>query len=413
MSLKDNVRKVGLWLSSGYLFFNVLAAGSRFLGSSPQPGENALKAASGAALLVSVVGTIKDSVLDPEREFYKKERDVSLTEKSFLLGGMSPATHATLLYGAFNTGLIEQDGQRVKPKPENWDASAPLGDKAFGAKFVPTAINDDAPFEIIDSIRDPQQGGLGAVAYREKETGNIHVFVVGLETDVAGRDALPDVKSVALDGMRTQIRALNKFVDSVVKDHGEIASLTGQSMGTIPAAVVAYERGVRYIGVEPRMNSTLAGQLFGSRQVADFREWYQDQANTVAIEVGANAWNRYRVTSLGETPPWNAGTVLAVTDNGKVAQGALFVGMGIGGPGATHPASNSVRSLALENPNTGLIQVNLETLPTKAAEVLRSRGPGDIVVAGFAGVALAATTGFGLAAAGTALWGLFQRQGRQ
>jgi hypothetical protein len=331
MSLKDNVRKVGLWLSSGYLFFNVLAAGSRFLGSSPQPGKNALNAASGAALLVPVVGAIKDSVLDPEREFYKKERDVSVTEKSFLLGGMSPATHAILLYGAFNTGLIEQDGQRVKPRPENWDASAPLGDKVFGAKFITTAINDDAPFEIIDSIRDPQQGGLGAVAYREKETGNIHVFVVGLETDVAGRDALPDLKSVVLDGMRAQTEALRNFANKVTEEHGSIATITGQSLGTIPASVVAFERRLGYIGVEPRMNSTLAGQLFGSRQVADFREWYQDPANTVAIEVGGNAWNRYRVTSLGETPPWNAGTVLTVTDNGKVAQGAPFIGMGIVG----------------------------------------------------------------------------------
>ncbi|MFN7754447.1 MAG: hypothetical protein ACK5O9_01205 [Holosporales bacterium] len=372
--------------------------------------EQFLRAASGAALLAPVIGAIKDSILDPARKFYEKERKVERAEKSSLLGDMSPATHATLLYGAFNTGLIEQkDGQRVKPGAENWDASAPLGDNVFGAKFITTAINANAPFEIIDSVRDPQQGGLGAVAYREKETGNIHVFVVGLETDVAGRDALPDLKSVVLDGMRTQIRALNKFVDSVVKDHGEIASLTGQSMGTISAAVVAYERGVRYIGVEPRMNSTLAGQLFGSRQVADFREWYQDPANTVAIEVGANAWNRYRVTSLGETPPWNAGTVLAVTDNGKVAQGAPFIGMGI--VGAPHQASKSVRSLALENPHAGLIQVNKETLPTNATEVLRSRGGLDIAAAGVAGGALA-TTGFGLAAAGTALWGLFQRQGR-
>ncbi|MFN5609091.1 MAG: hypothetical protein ACK48E_04970, partial [Holosporales bacterium] len=292
-----------------------------------------LRAASGAALLAPVIGAIKDSIRDPARKFYEKQRDVSLTEKSSLLGDMSPATHATLLYGAFNTGLIEQeDGQRVKPGAENWDASAPLGDNVFGAKFITTAINANAPFEIIDSVRDPQQGGLGAVAYREKETGNIHVFVVGLETDVAGRDALPDVKSVALDGMRTQIRALNKFVNKIEEEHGEIASLTGQSMGTIPAAVVAYERGVRYIGVEPRMNRTLADQLFDRNEVADFHAWYQNPAHTVAIEVGANAWNRYRVTSLGETPPWNAGTVLAVTDNGKVAQGALFVGMGIGGP---------------------------------------------------------------------------------
>jgi hypothetical protein len=289
-----------------------------------------------------------------------------------------------------------------------------LGDKAFGAKFVPTAINDDAPFEIIDIIRDPQQGGLGAVAYREKETGNIHVFVVGLETDVAGRDALPDVKSVALDGMRTQIMALNKFVNKIEEEHGEIASLTGQSMGTIPAAVVAYERGIRIIGVEPRMNDTLAEQMVGKENVTAFREWYQDPANTVAIEVGGNAWNRYRVTSLGETPPWNAGTVLTVTDNGKVAQGAPFIGMGIVGMkgfDAPHQASKSVRSLALENPHAGLIQVNKETLTTNAAEVLRSRGGLDIAAAGVAGGALA-TTGFGLAAAGTALWGLFQRQGR-
>ena len=76
----------------------------------------------------------------------------------------------------------------------------------------------------------------------------------------------------------------------------------------------------------------------------------------MAIEVGANAWNRYRVTSLGETQPWNAGTVLAVTDNGKVAQGIPFIGMGI--VGAPHQASKSLRLLALENPNAGLMQVN-------------------------------------------------------
>ncbi|MFN9790826.1 MAG: hypothetical protein ACK53X_07025, partial [Holosporales bacterium] len=289
------------------------------------------------------------------------------------------------------------------------------GDKVFGEPFITTAINDDAPFEIVDSVRDPQQGGLGAVAYREKATNKIHVFVVGLETDVAGRDTLPDLHSLLFDGMRTQTQALRNFVNKVTKEHGLIDTITGQSLGTISASVVAFERRLRFIGVEPRMNDTLAEPMVGKENVTAFREWYQDPANTVAIEVGGNAWNRYRVTSLGETPPWNAGTVLTVTDNGKVAQGAPFIGMGIVGMkgfDAPHQASKSVRPLALENPHAGLIQVNLETLPTKAAEVLRSRGPGDIVVAGFAGVALAATTGFGLAAAGTALWGLFQRQGR-
>ena len=282
-------------MSSGYLFFNVLAAGSRFLGSSPQPGINALNAASGAALLVPVVGAITNSVLDPEREFYKKERDVSLTQKSSLLGDMSPATHAILLYGAFNTGLIEQDGQWVKPDPKKWDDSAHSGDKVFGAKFITTAINDDAPFEIIDSIRDPQQGGLGAVAYREKATKKIHVFVVGLETDVAGRDTLPDLHSLLFDGMRTQTQALRNFVNKVTEEHGLIDTITGQSAGTPVSAVVAYEHRIRLIGVEPRMNDTLAKQMVGKENVTAFREWYQDPANTVAIEVGANAWNRFRV----------------------------------------------------------------------------------------------------------------------
>ncbi len=155
--------------------------------------------------------------------------------------------------------------------------------------------------------------------------------------------------------------------------------------------------------------------MVGKENVTAFREWYQDPANTVAIEVGANAWNRYRVTSLGETPPWNAGTVLTVTDNGKVAQGIPFIGMGIVGMkgfDAPHQASKSVRLLALENPHAGLRQVDTDSLPANAAEVLRSRGDLDIAAAGVAGGALAATTGFGLAAAGTALWGLFQRQGR-
>lgn len=330
---------------------------------------------------------------------------------------MSPATHATLLYGAFNTGLIEQDGQRVKPKPENWDASAPLGDKAFGAKFVPTAINDDAPFEIIDSIRDPQQGGLGAVAYREKATNKIHVFVVGLETDVAGRDTLPDLHSLLFDGMRTQTQALRNFVNKVTKEHGLIDTITGQSLGTISASVVAFERRLRFIGVEPRMNDTLAEPMVGKENVTAFREWYQDPANTVAIEVGGNAWNRYRVTSLGETPPWNGGRVLAVTDNGKLAQGTPLTGMGLFGiPGVVvtpHQASNSVRSLALENPHAGLIQVNKETLPTKAAAVLRSRGGLDIAAAAVVGGNAAGLTGLGFFAAGTGLLGFFQRQGRQ
>ncbi len=371
-----------------------------------------MKAASGAALVVSVVGAIKDSVVDPARKFYEKERDVSLTEKSFLLGKMSPATHATLLYGAFNTGLIEQDGQRVKPGAENWDASAPLGDNVFGAKFITTAINADAPFEIIDSVRDPQQGGLGAVAYREKETGNIHVFVVGLETDVAGRDTLPDLHSLLFDGMRTQTQALRNFVNKVTEEHGPIDTITGQSAGTPVSAVVAYERGIRIIGVEPRMNDTLAEQMVGKENVTAFREWYQDPANTVAIEVGGNAWNRFRVISLGETPPWNAGTVLAVTDNGKVAQGIPFIGMGI--VGAPHQASKSVLLLALENPHAGLRQVDTDSLPANAGQVLRSRGPGDIAAAAVVGGTAAGLTGLGFfAAAGTGLLGFFQRQGRQ
>lgn len=102
-----------------------------------------------------------------------------------------------------------------------------------------------------------------------------------------------------------------------------------------------------------------------------------------------------------------------MTDNGKVAQGALFVGMGIGGPGATHPASNSVRSLALENPNTGLIQVDRKTLPINAAGVLRSRGGLDIAAAAVVGGTAAGLTGLGFLAAGTGLLGFFQRQGRQ
>lgn len=364
-----------------------------------------------------MIGAIKDSILDPARKFYEKERKVERAEKSSLLGDMSPATHATLLYGAFNTGLIEQeDGQRVKPGAENWDASAPLGDKVFGAKFITTAINDDAPFEIVDSVRDPQQGGLGAVAYREKATKKIHVFVVGLETDVAGRDTLPDLHSLLFDGMRTQTQALRNFVSKVTEEHGPIDTITGQSAGTPVSAVVAYEHGIehgiRFIGVEPRMNDTLAEQMVGKENVTAFREWYQDPANTVAIEVGGNAWNRFRVISLGETPPWNAGTVLAVTDNGKVAQGIPFIGMGI--VGAPHQASKSVRLLALENPHAGLRQVDTDSLPANAAQVLRSRGPGDIAAAAVVGGTAAGLTGLGLfAAAGTGLLGFFQRQGRQ
>jgi hypothetical protein len=358
-------------------------------GNTPHPSLNTLKAGTGLANTVAASGAIKDSITDPTRQFYKLLDSVPLTTPTPTLAGLSPQQNATLLYGSFNTGLI--NGKQ--PTAENWDASAPLGDDVFAKKFLEIAVSPEARFQIVDSSRRPDKGGLGAVAYRDTQTDAIHIFVVGLETDVPQRDALPDLKSLLYGGMKEQTAELNAFVkDLNTRFPNKIQSITGQSMGAIPASVVAFNNRetiptMQLIVVEPRMNRDLAATF--TEQPDKMIQWYQQ--NATAMEVGANAWNRYRVTTLGEAPPVNAENTLIITKDGKPLFGAPIIGMGI--VASPHQASKSVKDIALGTQGIGLSTVDSSTLPTNAAEVLRARGGFDMAGAAAIGAAAFALTG--------------------
>jgi hypothetical protein len=353
----------------------------------------AVKAVTGTANAVAAIGAIKDSITDPARQFYKLLNSVPLTSPTPTLAGLSPKEHATLLYGSFNTGLINGE----QPKPENWDASAPLRDPVFAKEFLKIAVSPEARFQIVDSRRQPDKGGLGAVAYRDTQTGNILIYVVGLETDVWERDTLPDLKSLLCDGMREQTAELDKFVQDLnTRFPNKITLMGGQSMGTIPASVVAFNNretipNMQLIVVEPRMNRDLAATL--TKQPDKMIQWYQQ--NATAMEVGANAWNRSRVATLGEAPAVNAKNSLIITQDGKPLFGAPVIGMGI--VASPHQASKSVKNIALGTEGIGLSTVDQATLPTNAAQVLRSRDDVDMVVALATGAAaLALTSGAAL-----------------
>lgn len=376
-----------------------MACSGLIWGRNITPALQTLKAGTGLAPLVAAAGALKDSVTSPQKTFYQLEATLSLNTPQPAFAGLTPQEYATLLYGAFNTGLVTNPatGQRQQPTAANWDHSAPLQDPRFAGQFIATAIADTARFEIVDSIRAPEQGGLGAVAYRDKRDQGIHIFVVGLETDAPRRDTGPDLHSLLYDGMASQTTGLRIFVEGLQNRYpDQIRSLTGQSMGTLPASVVAYEHNIPYIAVEPRMNRDLANSLM--QDSADFLRWYRQ--DTTAIEVGPNAWNRMRVTSLGEAPPVNAGQVLVVTDNGSVMTGTPVLGANVvGGP---HQASKSVRALALGLPQIGLSAAHKDSLPQNAAEVWRARGPADMGLAGLMGIGAAAAATLPAAMAGSA-----------
>ena len=383
-----DTKQVSIFCAYGYaVAMSAMACSGLIWGHNAVPSLQVLKGASGLAPFVAAAGAVKDSFTQPNRTFYALQEKISLQENNADLAGLTPQQHATLLYGAFNTGLVKDPstGDLTKPTAENWDASAPLKDARFAGQFIATAIADNARFEIIDSRRDPKLGGLGAVAYRDNDTNEMHVFVVGLETDKPERDALPDLHSLLYDGMQGQIKGLRAFVaDLQTRYPGQVRSLTGQSLGTIPASVIAYERQIPYIAVEPRMNLDLA-QLV-TPDTDGFLKWYH--AKATAIEVGANAWNRVRVTSLGKAPPVDAHRTLVMTENNAVMMGAPIAGANfVGGP---HQASKSVRPLALGLQGIGLAAVDPKSLPHNAAEVLRARGPVDIFGTGVLG-AVAAT----------------------
>jgi hypothetical protein len=365
-------------------------------GNTPHPSLNTLKAGTGLANTVAASGAFKDSITDPTRQFYKLLDSVPLTSPTPTLAGLSPQQNATLLYGSFNTGLI--NGKQ--PTAENWDASAPLGDDVFAKKFLEIAVSPEARFQIVDSSRRPDKGGLGAVAYRDTQTDAIHIFVVGLETDVPQRDALPDLKSLLYGGMKEQTAELNAFVkDLNARFPNKIQSITGQSMGTIPASVVAFNNretipSIQLIVVEPRMNRDLAATF--TDKPDEMIQWYQQ--NATAMEVGANAWSRSRVITLGEAPAVNAKNSLIITQDGKPLFGAPVVGMGI--VGSPHQASRSVKNIALGTEGIGVSTVDSSTLPTNAAEVLRARGGFDIAGAAITGFScLALTSSFAVGAA--------------
>lgn len=398
-----------LGASAAYLTATAALAASGLLGTSKRPSLQTLSASSGAALVTATAGAVKNSIFDPDKKFYTSTENVNLSITSKNFAGLSPTTHAALLYSAFNAGSPSTTDQSILEKPTSkaWDASAPLGDKDFDKVIKPLAFENSAQFEFVAGVRQFDKGGLGAVAYREKETGKIHVFVVGLETDKASRDTLPDLKSLLYGGMQQQTEELKTFIEGIRQQYpDQLASITGQSLGTIPAAKVSYEindPSVQTILVEPRMNADLAKELFPN-DTESFTKWYQE--NTVSMVVGANAWNSFRVQSLGESPNIPSQQSYVFTgEDGHIASGLPLIGLNI--IGSPHQASKSVLSLAYGK--AGLIKVDPETLPVNAAETLQARGSLDVAGAGVLGLAAAGLTAGGMAAGVMALQKMQQR----
>lgn len=219
-----------------------------------------------------------------------------------------------------------------------------------------------------------------------------------METDIWERDTLPDLKSLLCDGMREQTAELDKFVQDLnTRFPNKITLMGGQSMGTIPATVVAFKNRekiptMQLVVIEPRMDRDLAA-IFTS-QPDEITEHFQKTATS--WEVAANPWNRYRVTTLGEAPPINAKNSFIITKDGKPLSGEFYRGMGM----VEHTASNSIKNIALGTEGFGLSTVAPETLPTNAAQVLRSKGGSDITWAAITGVScLALTSCFAVVAA--------------
>jgi hypothetical protein len=104
--------------------------------------------------------------------------------------------------------------------------------------------------------------------------------------------------------MKEQTAELDAFVQNInTRFPGKIQSITGQSMGSIPATIVAFNNRetiptMQLIVVEPRMNRDLAATV--TDKPDEMIEYYKQ--NATAMEVGGNAWTRYRVTTLGEAP---------------------------------------------------------------------------------------------------------------
>ncbi len=388
-----------LGASAAYLTATAALAVSGLFGSSKRPSLQTLSAASGAALITASAGAVKNSIFEPDKKFYTATENIDLSTPSKNFAGLSPTTHAALLYSAFNAGLPSTADQSILEKPTStiWDASAPLGDKDFDAIIKPLAFEDSAPFEFVAGVRQFDKGGLGAVAYREKETGKIHVFVVGLETDKASRDTLPDLHSLLYGGMKQQTKELKTFIEGIRQQYpGDLASVTSQSLGTVPGAAAGYlinDASVQTILIEPRMNADLAKELFPN-DAENFTKWYQEK--TVSVVAEANSWNSFRVQSLGESPniPSQQSYVFTQKD-GRIASGLPLIGLNI--VGSTHQASKSV--LPLASGKAGLIKVDWKTIPVNASETLQARGWWDVAGAGVLGLAAAGLTAGGMAAA--------------
>jgi hypothetical protein len=353
------------------------------------------KACTGLALSTAAIEALFNILTNKQKKFYQPANQEQSTDQSQIadFAGLSQSDHAALLYSAFNAGEPDLTDQTVliKPSPTSqWDSSAPLGDQEFDEIIKKLAFEDDSPFEFVKGVRQYNKGGLGAVAYREKETNKIHIFVAGLEIDAPLRDTLPDLHQLLFAGMQDQIEALGAFIKDLNTEHqGKIASITGQSIGAIPVAKIAYELknpSLKTILVEPRMNDDLAKQLFlNSNKATKFTKWYQENITLLLSE--PNAWNIFRVSSLGEKPAILSDNVYVFTDNGEpVVTDLPLWGMTILG---FHRASNSVRKVA--NGKFDVNKVDSKSVPTTAAEVLQYRGFSEIAVAATLGLITNAT----------------------
>ena len=354
-----------------------------FTGRNPSVAWQTLKAGSGLAPVVATFGATKNTIAAPNKAFYVPQGDpLPLNKPSEALAGMTPQQHATLLYATLYTAPVTENGARVRMTSENWDNTARLDDISFQRAVFPVLADSRARFEVLERMDSPEEEGFAIVAYNDKRSGNMHVFMI------PQKEKNPWANSVFNDKRPQQIESLRQFVTRLKKNYpnNPIASLTAHSIATIPASLIAFEQNLRYIAVEPRMNRDLAASL--TKDHTNFLAWYSNTVTT--LEVGGNAWNRMRVTTLGEAPPVNGKRSLVITENNVPMMGTPILDLwAVSGP---HQAQGSVRALAIGQTAVGLTAVAPESLPRDAAEVLQARNIAERMTVGLFGAAALAAT---------------------
>jgi hypothetical protein len=380
MSIQNIPAKITLGLYAFYATTNILLSGmgifSSFQGNGT-PTTNYLKGITGYTALTTSVLSVFDG--KGPKDFYHTPSGNPITSNDLEdidkpnpdFAGLTPREHATLLYAAFNTP------EAPVTNPKNWDRGAPLaGSEPFHNVIKDLAFKENSKFEFLEGKRSPEEGGLGVAVFRDKTSGKIHVFVVGLETDKPERDTLPDLTQVVYGGMQEQTAALESYMINLLrKDPDAEFSITGQSMGTIPAAVVSFrmsQRGenIKTVLVEGRTNQKISYENLLLEDQNAFKGWLDKEVT--GVKVAGNAWNTSGIGN--ENPTFSNETTYVFTENtGEVLQGPPVIDMGI--LGSTHQASKGPQRLALGE--IGMAKVDSSTVPTNLVEAASSRGSSD------------------------------------